>query len=112
MQKQLIEKKEKFYIIDAVKLGLALGLGARINMIMQTAFFVISNIISKLEAIEAIKNAIKKTNGKKGDKVVNMNLSAVDAAVDNIVEVMVPNTVSGTKCRPPFPPRPPSSSRP
>ena len=75
VQKQLIEKKAKFYIIDAVKLGLALGLGARINMIMQTAFFVISNIITKDEAITAIKNAIKKTYGKKGDKIVNMNYS-------------------------------------
>ena len=70
----------------------ALGLGARINMIMQTAFFLISGILKKDEAIKAIKDAIKKTYGKKGDKVVKMNYDAVDAAVNNIVQVKVPQT--------------------
>ena len=95
VQRQLIEKKAKFYIIDAIKLAEAIGLGGRINMIMQTAFFLISGIISKEEAIRAIKDAIKKTYGKKGEKVVNMNFEAVDAAVNNIVEVKVPKTISG-----------------
>ncbi len=95
VQRQLIEKKAKFYIIDAIKLAEAIGLGGRINMIMQTAFFLISGIISKEEAIRAIKDAIKKTYGRKGEKVVNMNFEAVDAAVNNIVEVEVPETVSG-----------------
>ena len=62
VQQDLIAKKAKFYIIDAVKLGLALGLGARINMIMQTAFFMISGILTQDEAIRAIKDAIKKRN--------------------------------------------------
>ncbi|MEW6429744.1 MAG: pyruvate:ferredoxin (flavodoxin) oxidoreductase, partial [Thermodesulfobacteriota bacterium] len=87
VQQQLIDKKAKFYIIDAIKLAEALGLGARINMIMQTAFFLISGILSKEESIAKIKEAIKKTYGKKGDKVVKMNYDAVDAAVNNIVEV-------------------------
>ncbi|MDR2549459.1 MAG: pyruvate:ferredoxin (flavodoxin) oxidoreductase [Desulfobulbus sp.] len=100
VQKQLIEKKVKFYIIDAVKLGLALGLGARINMIMQTAFFAISGIISKDDAIKSIKKAIKKTYGIKGDKVVNMNYSAVDGAIENIVEVKVPKKVTGHEMPP------------
>jgi pyruvate-ferredoxin/flavodoxin oxidoreductase len=100
VQKQLIEKKIKFFIIDAVKLGLALGLGARINMIMQTAFFAISGIISKEDAIKSIKKAIKKTYGIKGDKVVNMNYGAVDGAIENIVEVKVPKKVTGHEMPP------------
>ena len=100
VQKQLIDKKIKFYIIDAVKLGLALGLGARINMIMQTAFFAISGIISKDDAIKSIKKAIKKTYGIKGDKVVNMNYGAVDGAIENIVEVKVPKKVTGHEMPP------------
>ncbi len=95
VQKALIDKKAKFYIIDAISLAAALGLGARINMIMQTAFFLISGILSKEEAIKSIKEAIKKTYGNKGEKVVNMNYSAVDGAVENIVEVPVPSEVSG-----------------
>ena len=100
VQKQLIEKKVKFYIIDAVKLGLALGLGARINMIMQTAFFAISGIISKDDAIKAIKKAIKKSYGTKGDKVVNMNYGAVDGAIENIVEIKIPKKVTGHEMPP------------
>ncbi|NLB05795.1 MAG: pyruvate:ferredoxin (flavodoxin) oxidoreductase, partial [Desulfobulbaceae bacterium] len=103
VQKQMIDKKIKFYIIDAVKLGLALGLGARINMIMQTAFFAISGIISKDEAIKSIKNAIKKTYGIKGDKVVQMNYGAVDGAIENIVEVKVPKKVTGHEMPPTVP---------
>ncbi len=95
VQKDLIAKNAKFYIIDAVSLGLALGLGARINMIMQTAFFMISGILTQQEAIDAIKKAIKKTYGKKGDKVVKMNYDAVDAAIKNIVKVKLGNTVEG-----------------
>ncbi|MDH5297979.1 MAG: pyruvate:ferredoxin (flavodoxin) oxidoreductase, partial [Desulfobulbaceae bacterium] len=103
VQKQLIDKKAKFYIIDAISLAQALGLGARINMIMQTAFFLISGILTKAEAIQAIKDAIKKTYGKKGDKVVNMNYGAVDAAVSNIVEIKVANKVSGHEMPPVVP---------
>ena len=95
VQKQMIDKKVKFYIIDAVKLGLALGLGARINMIMQTAFFAISGIISKDDAIKAIKKAIKKSYGTKGDKIVNMNYGAVDGAIENIVEIKIPKKITG-----------------
>ncbi len=97
VQASLVEKNAKFYIIDAISLAAALGLGARINMIMQTAFFLISGILSKEEAISAIKTAIKKTYGSKGDKVVQMNYSAVDGAVENIVEVPVPSDITGHK---------------
>lgn len=103
VQKDLIEKKAKFYIIDAISLGQAIGLGARINMIMQTAFFLISGILTEEEAIKAIKDAIKKTYGKKGDKIVNMNYDAVDAAVKNIVEISVPDSVNGHELPPTVP---------
>ncbi len=80
VQEQLIAKKAKFYVIDAIALGKQLGLGARINMIMQTAFFLISGILPKEKAIEAIKHMIDETYGDKGEKVVKMNYAAVDAA--------------------------------
>jgi pyruvate-ferredoxin/flavodoxin oxidoreductase len=103
VQQDLVAKKAKFYIIDAVALGLALGLGARINMIMQTAFFLISGILTEEQAIAAIKKAIKKTYGKKGDKVVQMNYGAVDAAVQNITKVELAGNVDG-KAIPPVVP--------
>ena len=90
VQKQIIDKKLKFYAIDAIHIAESLGLGARINVIMQTAFFKISNVIEIDSAIDAIKTAIKKTYGKKGDKIVSMNNDAVDAALDKIFEIEVP----------------------
>lgn len=104
VQEQLIARKAKFYVIDAIKLGKELGLGARINMIMQTAFFLISGILPKDEAIKAIKGAIVKTYGDKGDKVVNMNFAAVDGAAGAIREVRIPDKVTTTKTRPPIVP--------
>lgn len=104
VQKQLISKKMKFYIIDAIALAEEIGLGARINMIMQTAFFVISGIIPKEDAVKAIKTEIKKTYMKKGEDIVNLNYKAVDTALQNIVEVPVPVTATSCKCmRPPVP---------
>ena len=103
VQQQIIDKKLKFYVIDALSLAEAIGLGARINMIMQTAFFLISEIISQDEAVASIKAAIKKTYGVKGDKVVNMNYAAVDAALNNIVQVTVLNTAGGHAIPPTVP---------
>lgn len=97
VQEHLISKKMKFYIIDAIALAEAIGLGSRINMIMQTAFFIISGILPKDEAVKAIKKEIDKTYGKKGTKVVEMNYAAVDTALKNIVEVPVPAKVTATK---------------
>jgi pyruvate-ferredoxin/flavodoxin oxidoreductase len=96
VQKHLIDKKMRFFVIDAVSLAEEIGLGARINMIMQTAFFVISGIIPKEEAIGAIKREIKKTYGSKGEEVLQMNYNAVDVALKNIVEVPIPKTVTST----------------
>ena len=104
VQEQLIAKRAKFYVIDAIKLGKELGLGARINMIMQTAFFLISGILPKEQAVKAIKDAIVKTYGDKGEKVVNMNFAAVDGAGRELHEVKIPGKVTATKTRPPIVP--------
>ena len=101
VQKQIIDKKMKFYVVDAISLAAELGLGARINMIMQTAFFKISEVISLDTAIDAIKDAIKKSYGKKGEKVVEMNNAAVDSALDKIYQVEVPDTVTSKITMPP-----------
>jgi pyruvate-ferredoxin/flavodoxin oxidoreductase len=90
VQKHIVNKKLKFYVIDAIRIAEELGLGARINVIMQTAFFKISHVIEPQIAINSIKNAIKKSYGSKGEKVVAMNNAAVDAALDKIYEVKVP----------------------
>jgi pyruvate-ferredoxin/flavodoxin oxidoreductase len=104
VQKQIIDKKLKFYVIDAISLAEELGLGARINVIMQTAFFKISNIIPLDTAISAIKDAIKKTYGKKGEKIVEMNNAAVDGALDKIYEVEIPDKVTSKITMPPVVP--------
>ncbi|RKY35264.1 MAG: pyruvate:ferredoxin (flavodoxin) oxidoreductase [Candidatus Omnitrophota bacterium] len=90
VQKVIIEKKLKFYVINAYQLAEELGLGARINIIMQTAFFSISNILPIEKAVNAIKDAVEKTYGKKGEKVVAMNCNAVDKSLDAIEQVIVP----------------------
>lgn len=108
IQRHLIEKKMRFYIIDAVALAEELGLGSRINMIMQTAFFVISNVIPKEEAIASIKAQIKKTYQKKGEEVVRMNYASVDVALQNIVEVPIPAQATGKPMRGPVVPDAPA----
>lgn len=90
VQKDLINKKMKFYIIDAYKVANDNGMGVRINTIMQTCFFAISNIFPKEQAIEMIKKSIKKTYGAKGDKIVQMNFAAVDQTLANLYEVIIP----------------------
>ncbi|UCG57710.1 MAG: pyruvate:ferredoxin (flavodoxin) oxidoreductase [Phycisphaerales bacterium] len=101
VQKQIIDKKLKFYVIDAISLAEELGLGARINVIMQTAFFKISDIIPQATAVAAIKDAIEKTYGKKGQKVIEMNYAAVDGALDKVYEVTVPDSVTSKTAMPP-----------
>ena len=98
--KVIIEKKLKFYVVNAVKVAERLGLGGRTNTIMQTAFFVISGIIPGDKAIELLKAAAKKAYGKKGDDVVKLNWDAIDAARDAIEEVTVPAAPSGKLVKP------------
>ncbi len=101
LQQEMIEKKIKFYIIDAYDVAKLTGMGVRINTIMQTCFFYISGILPKEEAIQAIKDAIKKTYGGKGEEVVKKNYTAVDTAISNLYEVKVPSEASSTFERPP-----------
>ncbi len=101
VQEQIIKKRLKFYVIDATSVARDTGMGARINTIMQTCFFAISGILPKDDAIDAIKNAIKKTYGKKGDRIVQQNFLAVDQAVANLHQVQVPDAVTSTQELPP-----------
>ena len=92
MKRTIANKKLKFYNIDAVKVAQEVGLGGRINMIMQTAFFKLANVIDFERAVELLKASIKKTYGSKGDKVVNMNISAVDNALSALTEIKYPES--------------------
>ena len=95
-QKQIIEKKLKFYVINGFEVAKQAGMGGRINTVMQTCFFAISNVLPREEAIAAIKTAIKKTYGKRGESVVQKNWQAVDMSLENLHEVKVPAQVSST----------------
>ncbi|NLV97312.1 MAG: pyruvate:ferredoxin (flavodoxin) oxidoreductase [Desulfovibrionales bacterium] len=92
MRKLIAQKNLKFYNIDAVKIAADVGLGNRINMVMQTAFFKLANVMPFAEAVALLKEAIKKAYGKKGDKIVNMNVAAVDQTVENLVEIKYPQS--------------------
>jgi pyruvate-ferredoxin/flavodoxin oxidoreductase len=96
VQKQLIEKQAKFYVINANAIAEKIGLGNRVNVILQTAFFKIANVAPFDKVVESIKDAIEKTYGKYGDKVVNMNKKAVDAGADELYEVKVPSSVTSS----------------
>ena len=102
IQQQIIDKKLKFYVIKAYEVAQQTGMGGRINTIMQTCFFAISGVLPKDEAIAKIKEAIKKTYGKKGDEIVQKNYDAVDQAVANMHLVEVPDHVTSTITRPPI----------
>ena len=101
IQKQIVEKHLKFYVIDAYKVARQTNMGSRINTIMQTCFFAISGVLPREQAIEQIKKSIKKTYGRKGDQVVQQNFQAVDQTLANLFEVKVPATVSSTIEMPP-----------
>ncbi len=90
MKKYLAENEINFYIINGTKLGEELGLGTRTNTIMQSAFFHITGVIPFDQAVEAMKQAIVKSYGSKGERIVNMNYAAVDAGGKNVVKVEVP----------------------
>ena len=90
VRKTIHDKKLKFFNVDAVKIAEEVGLGNRINMIMQTCFFKLANVLPFEEAIKLLKADIKKTYGKKGDHIVQMNINAVDKTLDNLIEIKVP----------------------
>jgi pyruvate-ferredoxin/flavodoxin oxidoreductase len=87
IQEEIIHKRLKFYVINASRVAKETGMGSRINSILQTCFFAISNVIPKEEAIGYIKAAIKKTYGRKGAEIVQKNYEAVDKTIDNLFEI-------------------------
>ncbi len=91
MLRTIADKKLTVYNIDAVAIAEKVGLGGRINMIMQTAFFKLAGVLPIEEAISLLKDSIKKTYGSKGEKIVKMNVDAVDMAMENLVEIQVPS---------------------
>ncbi|MDD3643508.1 MAG: pyruvate:ferredoxin (flavodoxin) oxidoreductase, partial [Candidatus Krumholzibacteria bacterium] len=104
VQQEIIDKKLKFYAIDAYSIAKDLGLGARINTIRQTGFFILGGVLPKDEALKAIKDSIKKTYGKSGEKVVKMNVAAVEKTEENLHEIAVPaKATSDLRMIPPVP---------
>lgn len=90
MKREIASKKLKFYNIDGVKIAREVGLGGRINMCLQAAFFKIAGVIPEADAVEYMKAAVKKTYGKKGDDIVNMNWKAIDVAISQVQEINYP----------------------
>ena len=90
MKRYIAKNNIEFYIINAVKIAQEVGLGGRINMIMQVAFFKIANIIPVEDAVKYLKEAVVKSYGNKGEKIVNMNHQAIDAGIEGIVKIKVP----------------------
>ncbi len=95
VQQQIIDKKLRFFVIDGTAVARSSGMGGRVNTIMQTAFFALSGVLPREQAIAAIKHAIEKTYGKRGEAVVKKNFAAVDATLAHLYEVSVPDRVSG-----------------
>ena len=102
VQQQIIDKKLKFYAINAYEVAEKAGMGGRINTIMQTCFFALSSVLPKDQAIASIKDRIKKSYSKKGDEIVQMNYNAVDSALAGLVEITVPAEASSSIEMPPI----------
>jgi pyruvate-ferredoxin/flavodoxin oxidoreductase len=99
-QRSLIGRQARFFVIDASRVAHECGMGGRINTVMQTCFFSVSGVLPREEAIAAIKDSIRKTYGKKGEEIVQMNLAAVDKTLAHLHEVKLPGQVrSRTKVR-------------
>ncbi len=103
-QQQMIDQGLAFYCVDAYAIAEKTGMGRRINTIMQTCFFAISGILPREEAIAQIKEAVKKTYGKKGQRLLDRNYAAIDATLAGLHQVAVPGQVSSTFDRPPVVP--------
>jgi pyruvate-ferredoxin/flavodoxin oxidoreductase len=100
VQRTIIEKKLRFYVIDASKVARDAGMGSHTNTILQTCFFAISGVLPRDAAIQHIKESIRKTYAKKGEKVVQLNFAAVDGTLANLFEVKVPTSVTSAFDRP------------
>ncbi len=97
MKKYLAENEIKFYTIDATKIAMEIGLGTRINTIMQSAFFKLANVVPIEDAVKYLKDAIVKSYGTKGEKVVQMNYKAVDSGIDALNKIDVPDSWKSAK---------------
>ena len=95
IQRQILEKKLRFFVIDAESVAQKAGLGRRINTIMQTCFFAISGVLPRDEAIAEIKKSIEKTYGKRGETILQQNYAGVDHALAELFEVQVPDRPAG-----------------
>ncbi|MBT3205540.1 MAG: pyruvate:ferredoxin (flavodoxin) oxidoreductase [Gammaproteobacteria bacterium] len=105
MQQQCIDKKIKLYVIDAYAVALKAGMGKRINTIMQTCFFAISGVLPQQQAIESIKQAVVKSYGRKGQRIVDMNFKAIDETLACLQQVELAESVSSQfEIRPPVSP--------
>ena len=112
VQQNIIKKRLKFYVIDAYKVARETGMAGRINTIMQTCFFAISGVLPREEAIEAIKDAVRDTYGKRGEDVVEKNFAAIDHTLAHLYCVNVPQQASsGLRVLLPVPQRAPSFVR-
>jgi len=92
VKKFIADHNIKLYVIDGIKIGKEIGLGGRINTVLQSAFFKLANIIPEEQAIELMKAAAKATYGRKGDAIVQMNYDAIDAGAKQVVEIQVPES--------------------
>jgi pyruvate-ferredoxin/flavodoxin oxidoreductase len=101
VQEQLLEKRLKFFVIDALKVARDTGMGGRINTIMQTCFFAVSGVLPREEAIAHIKKSIEKTYSKKGEEVVRRNFAAVDHTLSHLYEVTLPDRIMACAGRAP-----------
>ncbi|ACB50304.1 pyruvate oxidoreductase [Crocosphaera subtropica ATCC 51142] len=93
VQEHIINKNINVYVINAYEVARNAGMGGRINTVMQVCFFALANVLPREEAIEQIKKYIRKTYGKKGEDIVQMNIKAVDAALDHLHQVTIPNSI-------------------
>ncbi|MFN2290265.1 MAG: pyruvate:ferredoxin (flavodoxin) oxidoreductase [Anaerolineae bacterium] len=104
VQQEILDKDLKFYVIDAYRVARETGMGVRINTIMQTAFFALSGVLPRDQAIQAIKDAIEKTYGKRGEAVVKKNFAAVDMTLANLFRVEVMDAITSDIEMPPVVP--------
>lgn len=100
VQREIVEKRLRVFVIDAYRVAQECGMGGRINTIMQTCFFAISGVLPREEAIVKIKTAIKKSYGAKGAGMVEKNFAAVDRTLANLVEITIPTSVDAEQTRP------------
>ena len=98
LKKYIANNNIKFYTIDAVKIASEIGLGGRINMIMQAAFFKVAKVIEVEDAVKYLKDSIEKSYGKKGQKIVDMNRAAVDKGIELLEKIDVPDSWKDVKC--------------